>query len=185
MKLGEDRWRFQYKSNWTTIMWGPDRGGGGGPKALLCHFIFPCTALQEQSGHVRQLIAIWPGSTKSQMKQERGSCKSHITKSLLKAQEHCSAMTSYLVACLQSRLRQEAVIAISRLCHPGDDGTTEVRGKTRFFFFFMFGYILSPKDMWIHCDYAPGCFSKLMKRDYKATGITFVWMWTLTMMKLL
>ncbi len=86
-----------------------------------------------QSGHVRQPIAIWPGNTKSQMKQQGGSCKSHITKSLVKAQEHCSAMTSSLVACLQSQLRQEAVIPISCLRHPGDDGTTEVWRKIMFF----------------------------------------------------
>ena len=48
---------------------------------------FPCTVLLDQSGHVRQLMAIWPGNSKSQMKQQWGSCKSHITKSLVKAEE--------------------------------------------------------------------------------------------------
>lgn len=66
------------------------------------------------------------------MKQHWGSCKSHITKDVVKAQERCSATTPYLVACLQSRHRQEAVIPISCPCHPGDDGTTEVWRKTRF-----------------------------------------------------
>lgn len=66
------------------------------------------------------------------MKQHWGSCKSHITKGVVKAQEHCSATTPYLVAYLQSRRRQEAVIPISCPCHPGDDGTTEVWRKTRF-----------------------------------------------------
>lgn len=100
----------------------------------------------------------------------------------MKAQEHCSAMTSSLIAPLQSQLRQEAVIPISCLRHPGDDWGVK---ENQIFFLFMLGYILSPKDVRIHCDCAHDSFSELMKRDYSGTGITFLWMWTVTMIKLL
>lgn len=141
----------------------------------------------------RQLIAIWPGNTKSQMKQQGGSCKSHITKSPLKAQEHCSAMTSSLIACLQSRRRQEAVIPISCLRHsPGGrrhNGGVKEKSHIYIFFFSFF-------HVWNH-SFSQGRRKKsivivpasvspeLMKRDYNGTGITFVRMWTLTMTKLL
>lgn len=121
-------------------------------------FIFPPAVLQEWSGRVRRPIAIWPGNTKSQMKRRWGSCKSHITKKPVKAQEHCSAATLYLAACLQSRPRQEAVIAISCLCHSGDDGTTEVWRKNHIFLMFAF---VCPKATWIHSGQAHDCFSEV------------------------
>lgn len=85
------------------------------------------------------------------MKQQWGSSKSHITKSLVKGQEHRSAMTSYLVACLQSRLRQEAVIPISCLRYPGDDGASEVWRKTKFFHVWIYSFSQGRANpLWLH-----------------------------------
>lgn len=124
----------------------------------IATFIFPLAVLHKWSGRVRQLIAIWPGNTKSQMKQRWGSCKSHITKNPVKAQEHCFAATLYLAACLQSWPRQEAVIPISCLCHSGDDGTTEVWRKNQIFLMFAF---VCPKAKQIHSGQDHNCFSKV------------------------
>lgn len=120
-------------------------------KLFFVLFCFWCGPLQDRSGRALPLIAIPPGSTKSQMKRQRGSFQSHVTKSLVKAQERRSAMALELEAGLQSRLAQEAVIPFPVCVTRGDDGTTEVWRKTTLLFSLMFGHVLSPKDVRIHC----------------------------------
>lgn len=159
-------------------------------KSGLCRsFSSLCPTKARAAAEWRQPMAIWPGSSKSQMKRRAGSCKSHVTKGPVKAQEHCSAMRSSLRLCLQSFCRQEAVIPISCLPPLGEGATTATTEVWRKVTFFMAGYILPPKDVRIYCDCAHdfffSLFSELMKRDYNGTGITFVWMWTLAVTEVL
>lgn len=96
-------------------------------------FFFSCNVFLDQSAHVRQPITIWPGNSKSQMKQQGGSYNLHITKSPVKARERSTAMGLSLIWCLQSWPMQEAVIPISCPHHTGDHSTTEVWWKITFF----------------------------------------------------
>lgn len=115
------------------------------------------------------------------MKQQEGNCKSHITKSLLKAQEHCFAMRLSLIHCLQSWLRQEAVIPISCLRHPGTMAQRRCEGKSLLFFLWL-DILFLPRT---HISIVIVLMTEPMKRDYNSTGITFVCMWTLGVIKLL
>lgn len=108
------------------------------------------------------------------MKRQRGSFKSHITKSLVKAQERRCAIALQPEARLQSRPGQEAVIPISCLRHTAMTAHLKCEGKALYYSFLCVDMFFLPRTRRIHCDSAHECFCGLMKRDGGATGITFV-----------
>lgn len=150
---------------------------------LSCVTFFPLAVLQEQSGHVRQPIAIWPGNTKSQMKQREGSCKSHITKSLVKAQEHCSAMTSSPRSLPSKPAR--AGSSHSHFLSEPPRGWRHNWGVKENHIFSCLDIFFLPRT----CESIVIALTTVSPSWWKeitnGTGITFVWMWTLTMIKLL
>lgn len=145
---------------------------------------FHALSWRNKSGHTRQPIAIYPGSTKSQMKRRGGSCKSHITKSPVKAREQWSTVTSSLRS-LPLKLARAGSSHSHFLSAPfrGQQHNWGVKRIT--LFFLRLDLFFLPRT----CESIVIAFmtvlSELTKRDYSNAGMTIVRMWTLTVIKLL
>lgn len=112
--------------------------------------LFPRAVLQDQSGHVRQPIAIWPGNTKSHMKQQ--GRKLFITHYKEPGESSGTALCNDIVPpqpAFKAGWGRKQSFLFPVLRRSGDDSTTEVWRKITLF---VFGYILPPKDVWIYCD---------------------------------
>lgn len=149
-------------------------------KLFFVTFCVLCGPLQDRSGRALQLIAIRPGSINHRWNGRREALNRTLQRARWKRRNAappllCSSKRAFKAGSVRKQSFPFPV-CVTR----GMTAQLKCEGKPLYYSFLCLDMFFLPRT----CESIVITLTSVMKRDGRATGITFVWTWTLTLAEL-